>query len=137
MEAPAIEAPESSCFVETNPTALVDWHALLARFCSGREDFVAKIATMAVTGQRDVPARLRAMAEQGDWDGLAFVAHSLKAIGGNLKAQAVRELAARTESAAKGKEPLAAELAAELADLFDALLAELSRRLSGNQPPAP
>ena len=103
----------------------------------GRGDFVTKLATMAVTGQRDVPAKLRNAVTQGDWDGLAFVAHSLKAIGGNLKAHGVKELAARTEGAAKAREPQAAALAAELAELFDALLAELSQRLSDTSPTAP
>jgi CheY-like chemotaxis protein/HPt (histidine-containing phosphotransfer) domain-containing protein/anti-sigma regulatory factor (Ser/Thr protein kinase) len=115
-----------------NPPGLVDWPALMAQY-GGREKFVAKLATMAVTGQRDVPARLRSAAENGDWDGLAFAAHSLKAIGGNLKADGISELAARTEKAAKGRDGQAATLAVELAERVDDLLAELSRYLSGHR----
>jgi HPt (histidine-containing phosphotransfer) domain-containing protein len=129
----ATEAPEMKQLTGTGPKNLVDWPALMAQY-GGREEFVARLLNMAVTGQRDVPARLRAAAERSDWDGLAFVAHSLKAIGGNLKAHDVQELAARTESAAKGRDPGATELAAELADLVDAVLAELSRRLSDTGP---
>ena len=120
---------------ESRRTQVVDWPALMAQY-GGREEFVGKLVNMALTGQCDVPAKLRFAAEQGDWEGLAFVAHSLKAIGGNLKAHGVRELAARTESAAKGREAGARALAAELADLMDALLAELSRRHSDSKPAA-
>jgi two-component system sensor histidine kinase/response regulator len=134
---PTLKASELRHFAGPNPAGLVDWPALMAQY-GGREEFVAKLATMAVTGQRDVPARLRSAADaRATWDGLAFAAHSLKAIGGNLKAHGVKELAARTESAAKAREPQAAALAAELADLFDALLAELSQRLSDTGPTAP
>jgi PAS domain S-box-containing protein len=133
---PTLKASELRHFAGPNPAGLVDWPALMAQY-GGREDFVTKLATMAVTGQRDVPAKLRNAVTQGDLDALAFVAHSLKAIGGNLKAHGVKELAARTESAAKAREPQAAALAAELADLFDALLAELSQRLSDTGPTAP
>lgn len=133
---PTLEAPELRHFPGPNPAGLVDWPALMAQY-GGRGDFVTKLATIAVTGQRDVPAKLRNAVTQGDWDGLAFVAHSLKAIGGNLKAHGVKELAARTEGAAKAREPQAAALAAELAELFDALLAELSQRLSDTSPTAP
>ena len=110
-------------------TCLVDWPALLAQY-SGREAFVAKLANMALTGQRDVPAKLRDAAEHGDMESLAFVAHALKGIGGNLMAHGVRTLAARTERAAREKEPQATELAAELAGQVDALLVELTERLS-------
>jgi HPt (histidine-containing phosphotransfer) domain-containing protein len=128
-----MKTQEMKQLTETGPTNLVDWPALMAQY-GGREEFVARILKMAVTGQRDVPARLRTVAEQRDWDGLAFAAHSLKAIGGNLQSHDVRELATRTESAAKAGDPAATALAAELADLVDALLAELSRRLSDSGP---
>jgi HPt (histidine-containing phosphotransfer) domain-containing protein len=129
----AMKTPEMKQLTETEPNKLVDWPALMAQY-GGREEFIARLLNMAVAGQRDVPARLRTAAEQGDWEGLAFVAHSLKAIGGNLKAHDVRELAARTESAAKAMDPGATALAADLADLVDALLAELSRRLPDTGP---
>ncbi len=129
--AEAIKAPEPGQVEVCDRPGLVDWPALMAQY-GGREEFVAKLATMAVTGQRDVPARLRSAAEKGDWDGLAFAAHSLKAIGGNLKANGVSELAARTEKAAKGRDAQAAALAGELAERVDVLLAELSRHLSAH-----
>jgi CheY-like chemotaxis protein len=136
VAAPPMEVPEFSHFAATNPPGLVDWQALIEQY-DGREDFVTQLATMAVSGQRDVPAKVRAAAEHGDWDGLKFVAHSLKAIGGNLKAHGVRELAAQTEKAAREKEPQAAALAAELARQVEAMLAELAERLSGGRQPAP
>jgi PAS domain S-box-containing protein len=136
METAAVEVPETPRFIVTNLPRLVDWQALIEQY-GGREDFVNKLATMAVNGQRDVPAKLRTAAEQGDWDGLVFVAHSLKAIGGNLKAHGVSELAARTERAAREKESQATALAAELASRVEAMLAELAERLSRAQPPAP
>ncbi len=108
--------------------ALVNWDGLLAQY-SGREAFVIKLATMAVDGQREVPAKLRAAAGSGDFDGLAFTAHSLKSIGGNLMARGVRELAESTERAARRSDPQAASQAEELACLVETLLAELALRI--------
>ncbi|MDP2823132.1 MAG: Hpt domain-containing protein, partial [Sulfuritalea sp.] len=120
-------------------TTLIDWQALLAQY-SGREAFVAKLASLALTGQQETPAKLRAAAGQGDWQALAFVAHSLKGVGGNLMAPGVQDLAARTERAAKSAQPeaaeLATELAAELADQVEALLAELGARIRENGGPS-
>jgi signal transduction histidine kinase/DNA-binding NarL/FixJ family response regulator/HPt (histidine-containing phosphotransfer) domain-containing protein len=108
----------------------VDWPALLKRY-SGRGAFVAKLVAMAIDGQRNTPARLRTMAEQGDLKGLIFVAHSLKGVGGNLMANSLRDLAARTESAARNGDAQSAALAAELAGQVEAVLAELAARVSG------
>jgi HPt (histidine-containing phosphotransfer) domain-containing protein len=71
------------------------------------------------------------MAEQGDLKGLIFVAHSLKGVGGNLMANSLRDLAARTESAARNGDAQSAALAAELAGQVEAVLAELAARVSG------
>jgi CheY-like chemotaxis protein/HPt (histidine-containing phosphotransfer) domain-containing protein len=123
---PASSAPVAA--VPPAPTvaaSLVEWQALLAQY-SGREAFVAKLATIALDSQRETPAKLRTAAEQGDLKDVAFIAHSLKGVGGNLMAPAVRDLAARTEIAARQDDPSVAELAAELATQVDDLLAELA-----------
>ncbi|MDP2809326.1 MAG: response regulator, partial [Rhodocyclaceae bacterium] len=106
---------------------LVDWQALLAQY-SGREAFVAKLATIALSSQQDTAAKLRAAAAQRDREALAFLAHATKGVAGNLMAHGVRDLAARTEVAARRSEPDAAELATELASAVEALLDELARR---------
>lgn len=116
---------------------LVDWSGLRARY-PGRQAFVTKLATIALSSEQETPAKLRAAAAQQDHVALAFIAHSLKGVGGNLMAQGVLELAARAESAARQCEPPAAMLAAELADQVEVLLAELAAfvREDGVQRPA-
>jgi len=121
-------AQESVAAGTAPAAALVNWEGLLNQY-SGREAFVIKLATMAVNGQREVPAKLRAAAGSGDFDGLAFTAHALKSIGGNLMARGVRELAESTERAARRSDPQAASQAEELACLVETLLAELALRI--------
>ncbi len=127
--------PRFASAVTPKPTVvanLVDWPTLLARY-PGRETFVARLANIAVTNQREMPAKLRAAAAQPDLQSLAFLAHTLKGVAGNLMAHDVRELAARTEAAAKNSEPRAATLATELASTVETLLDELSMHHSGTQ----
>ncbi len=126
----AVAGPAAPVAVPPAPTVtadLVDWPALLAQY-SGREAFVAKLAAIAVNSQQETVAKLRTAAAQGDREALAFIAHSLKGVAGNLMARGVRDLAARTEAAARLDEPQATSLAIELAAAMEALLDELARR---------
>ncbi|MCB1786801.1 MAG: PAS domain S-box protein [Gammaproteobacteria bacterium] len=105
---------------------LVDWTGLLARF-GNRKSFIARLVDTALSSHREGPAKLLAQIESGDLEGLAFNAHAVKGLAGNLAADAVQELAARTEKAARAGQSEAVALAAELAETLKRLLNELER----------
>ena len=91
-----------------------------------------KRATPALNSHRDTPTQLRATAELRDLESLAFTAHALKGLGGNLMARSVQALAKETEIAARAGHHAAPALATELADALDTLLAALTVRINGN-----
>jgi CheY-like chemotaxis protein/HPt (histidine-containing phosphotransfer) domain-containing protein len=106
----------------------IDWPALLARY-NGRQDFVAKLAATALASHRETPATLRHAAQVRDLPGLAFTAHALKSLSGNLMARGVEALARQVETAARAREPQAADVAVKLADAVEVLLAALTIRV--------
>jgi PAS domain S-box-containing protein len=115
---PALRSPAGS---------LVDWQALEAEF-AGKEGFVDKLVATAIRTQSATPEKIRAVRDARNWPDLTFVAHSLASFGGALKVVGLHDLARRTEAAARGEKPEAAELAGELADFCEQTLAELARR---------
>ncbi len=115
--------------------ARVDWPKLEARF-GGKRDFIDRLAKTALSSQADTPGRLRAAAAAGDGAAIAFLAHSLKGVGGNLMAEALRALAAQTETSAKSGDPGRDALAEHLAVAVQELLADLNARLEkATHPP--
>jgi HPt (histidine-containing phosphotransfer) domain-containing protein len=116
----------------TAADAIIDWAKLEARF-NGKRDFVDRLANTVLASQAETPARLRAAAAAGDGKALAFVAHGLKGVGGNLMAGEVHILAAETEVAAKQGEAAMSELAERLALAVEHLLSALERRLAANK----
>jgi DNA-binding NtrC family response regulator len=105
----------------------IDWPTLLARY-GGRQAFVDKLLAMVLNSQADTPAKLRQAAGERDPAAIAFLAHAIKGMAGNLMAEGLHELATRTEAAARAGEPQATALAGELADGLDDLLTELASR---------
>ncbi|MGB0127359.1 MAG: PAS domain S-box protein [Rhodocyclaceae bacterium] len=108
---------------------LIDWTAVEARF-KGKRDFVRRLAANMVQTHADSPARLREAAAAGDLESIAFLAHSIKGMAGNLLAQTVQELAAQTDLAARSGAAETAERARRLADAFDNMLAEMAARVA-------
>ncbi len=128
----AIAQPEGERSLSRHPADAeepVDWAALTARF-NRREAFVAKLVDKAIESVREKPGKLREAASVDDYESLAFVAHALKGVAGNLMANGVFEMAKSTEMAARAGEPGAIESAHELAGKIDELLAALERRSS-------
>ena len=109
-------------------TDVIDWAKLEARF-RGKREFVDKLVNAAVSSHADSPAKLRALAEAGDFKDLAFIAHALKGAGGNLMAAELHELAARTERSAKAGETHSRDLAVQLALAVERMLAAMAERL--------
>jgi len=104
---------------------LVDWTALLNRF-KGRREFVDKLVVTVLRTHQNTADRLRVAADGGDLDEIAFIAHSLKGMGGNLMARPLRTLADRTEATAREGGPDSANLAERLALVLDETLTALS-----------
>jgi PAS domain S-box-containing protein len=123
-----LQPPQEPGNAETTTVGCVDWAQLEARF-NGKRDFVVRLARTALASHAEAPARLRAAVASGDAMTLAFLAHSLKGLGGNLMAEELRAQAAETEMAVKRGDPAQAELAERLATAAEHLLAELGRRL--------
>ncbi|MCP5279236.1 MAG: Hpt domain-containing protein [Thiobacillus sp.] len=113
----------------------IDWAKLEARF-KGKRDFVDKLARTALHSQGDSPGKLRQAAGYGDFEALAFAAHSLKGMSGNLMADELHTFAARVELAAKRHETMALDEAELLAQAVERFLACLVIRI-GDQAHSP
>jgi len=118
--------PAASRAAQTPSAAAVDWEALHARY-PGKSAFIAKLLAMTVSAYADTPEALRAAARNADHDALAFIAHGLKGVGGNIAAASLREHARRTEEAARKRGPDAADCAERLAEDLERVLAQLAR----------
>lgn len=108
---------------------IVDWNALAGRFPDRRE-FIRRLVVAVLTSHADAPAHLRAAAAGSDWGRLAELAHALKGMGGNMMAARVHELGGRTDLAARQGRPDAAQLAEQLAQAMEALLAAMNAWLA-------
>ena len=116
-------------------SAEIDMEALLRQF-RGKREVVAKLFKVALDGERQRPAQLRAAAvqfEAGQTHELAVLAHTVKGIAANLHATSVMKLAESVETAAECGQANAASLARALAEHMEALFDELSARLEKNR----
>ena len=126
--------PEPAAVPSPIPSArstLLDWDDLQARF---RPDFVHKLLGTVLDSHQDTAAKIRAGAAQRDFHQLAFIAHSIKGVGGNIRAQAIYELAQQIHQAAVREDPESFVLAEELAGQMEHLLAEVEARLGLKHP---
>ncbi len=106
------------------PNTLIDWEEIKARF-SGKSAFILKLAQKAIDAHTQTPGKLRELARNRAFEELAFLAHSLKGLSGNLAAEEVHSLASSTEHLAKEKDESALVQAYDLADQFDRMIHEL------------
>ena len=123
--APAIAAIPA---VPDGSAPIIDWAAAAVRF-KGRTAFVDRLAGIARADCRETPDVLRAAVRVADRDSIAFIAHSLKSVSGNLAMTALFTLASRTERAARDDAPDAMALTEQLAQGVEQMLAEIDRRL--------
>jgi|GEM_PF-5365791 len=133
-EPPPQPSPVATAAAPADSGSGIDWQALRQRF-NGRQRLVDKVTGMVVRDHAESPAQLRNALREGDLQGVAFIAHKLKNVGGTLQADGLTEAAGRTEllarealedsagAAADDVESLAGELAAKM----EALLGELRK----------
>jgi HPt (histidine-containing phosphotransfer) domain-containing protein len=115
---------------------LIDWAALNERF-ENRTAFIDKLLTKMLDGHAKTPEKLRHAAEEGDFKTLAFLAHSLKGLTGNLampalyaQSRSAEDVSRQALENASDATPAEAQAAAEkLAEQMDALLLEIAQHL--------
>ncbi|MEW6514266.1 MAG: ATP-binding protein [Pseudomonadota bacterium] len=114
---------------EPAPSAgMVDWALLEKRF-KGKRSFIQNIVRSTLTGHADAAEQLRELAAKRDFPAIAFLAHSLKGVFGNLAAQTSQDLAAAVDLAAKQGDESCMPLAEQLADHIPLLYAEFRQYL--------
>jgi len=128
VEIPVAEEPVSASQPDSGVAVLdIDWAGLETRF-NGKKTFVDKLAATMLSSHQDTPAKLRAAAAAQQMDALAFIAHGLKGMGGNLMAWPLHDLAKQTEDAVRQGAPGAMAQAGQLAETLERLLIALAAR---------
>lgn len=122
--------PQEEVTAPAPEPALIDWNAMLAQH-RGKHAMVGRLAAIALASEAAAPDSLRDACAQRDLDAIAFFAHRIKGMSPNFSAERLRDLSARTEVAARGRQDDAGSLALRLADLMEQFLAELRARLGG------
>ena len=128
ISAPPETPPPRAARAPTDST-LIDWEHLDRRF-KGKHSFILKIFRSTLTEHGHAADRLRALAAGKDFEALAFFAHTLKGVFGNLAATPAQDLAARVELTARQQNTACFALAGELADRIAPLFAELERHIN-------
>jgi len=109
-----------------------DWAGLEARF-GGRCGLVDKLAAAALKGHAAAPEELRAAAARSDFKALAFLAHGIKGMAGNMLAAKAQGIARDAEAAARAGQVDATLLAERLAAAVERMLGEAAARLQANK----
>lgn len=119
---PNIASGTESLTTAEAPVVVIDWPAIEANF-NGKVDFVTRLAASLLQSHHQTPNRLRLAAERGDLAELAFIAHSIKGVAGNLMAHGVYAIAKETDQTAReGRSDAAGVLASALAEEVEKLL---------------
>lgn len=113
---------------------VVDLKALRSRFGS-RDALIDKLLTTALHSQQETPQKLRAAAAGANTADLAFLAHNLKGLAGNLCAPLLLDRARALESSARTGAVNTAGLAAEVAHELEALLRWIAKQVTPEETP--
>lgn len=105
----------------------IDWAALSARF-KNRQSFIDEIIATALASHNQTPEKLRDAAIRNDSREMAFLAHTVKGLAGNLAANRLQDLAQKAEASARDNRSDTPILVRELAEQMTAVLAELANR---------
>ena len=101
---------------------VIDWERLHAQFKPG---LVNRLIEIAIVNHSQTAAQIRAAIMRHDFAELAFISHKLKGMGGNMMAQPIYDLGARTEEAARSESIETLALAEKLALGMDIMLKQL------------
>jgi CheY-like chemotaxis protein len=106
---------------------MIDWQALNERF-DHRQVFIDRLIDTALKSNRDLSQKLTTAQQARDYQAIISIAHTLKGLGGNLKAATLYRQAVLTETAAKNHDASAIGLAAQLSRMLQTLMNELVAR---------
>lgn len=108
-----------------------DWSALEKKMM-GNTDLLVRLLGAVLADHVETPERFAAAIAAEELETLAFLAHQIKGVAGNLVAPALCERAAAAEKAARARSsdalPLAGKLSQELPPFFAALRARLGQQ---------
>ena len=107
----------------------IDWQ-MLHEHHRGNATLIRKIVQLAYETNRDVAVKLRELAAARDFAALAFLAHKVRGVAGNLSAGAAQTLAMEIEAAAKAQDVACFSQAYRLAEKFQIILTELEGRMA-------
>jgi PAS domain S-box-containing protein len=107
---------------------LIDWPAVESAYAN-KEAFLARLLSTLAQSHAGQAERIRELAQKCEYAQLAFIAHSIKGISGNILPAELRELAKLTEAAAKQRQDEAIPHARQLADGMETLLDEITAYL--------
>ena len=121
--------PAPTFAAATHAQREIDWTQFARRY-SGKATLMRKLVQMTLDNYMDTPEKLRQLAEASDFEALAFLAHSIKGLAGNLEAGAVQTLASAVEKAGKARETGALVQTQHLAVRFENMLGDLASHLA-------
>ncbi len=113
---------------------VVDLASLRMRF-GNRDALIDKLLQTALQSQRDTATKLRAAAQAQDLGALAFLAHNLKGLSGNLCAPLLLDRARALESSARSGSVEVVGLAREVAEELEALLRWIEKKVGNKETP--
>ncbi|MDX9996213.1 MAG: ATP-binding protein [Rhodocyclaceae bacterium] len=118
------EIPAQIPLETRGPACGIDWQVLETRH-KNKPAFIRKLLQAVLDSHSATPGKLRGLAENRDFDALAFLAHNLKGTAGNLAAIDIQTLAAATETSARKHEADSVDLAIRLAGCVTVMIADI------------
>ena len=111
--------------LKESSTSSINWPALAERF-NHRQAFIQKLLVTVKQSLAETPAKLRDAVNREDFETLAFMMHTLKGTCGNIRADALYQLAKQADDSARHGRPEALTLAMQTADALEEILRTLS-----------
>lgn len=122
------DANRASAPNENSDDGLIDW-AYLEQWVGAKPGRLVRFVKAALSEQMDKPDRLRTASAANDTSEIRKIAHGLRSVAGNLRAQRLMVKATEVEKIAQDDLPSSSVMAGHLATMTDQFLAELANWL--------
>jgi HPt (histidine-containing phosphotransfer) domain-containing protein len=99
---------------------------------NGNRALVRRLASLLLTGYRELPAEMRDAIAAADAAQVRFLAHKLKSVFGELGLHGAREQAALAEAAGRSQDPGAGQRLAALVPVVDSVFEQARRFLDAD-----
>jgi len=117
--------PVTTRQTQASTDSIINWNAVYERF-HGDEELVGRMIDLTLQSEENTASNIRQAANRHNYDSLSFTAHGLKSLAGYMELTQMQELAFQTEQAARTGQTEALELAGQLADSLESMLAALA-----------